>query len=75
VFRLLAPYFFTNSSKEVSKKVPPRHPSFYLKNKIKVPSSVPIFVAAAELTNHKKHDSLKQPLRKAPQKSRLHQLG
>jgi len=53
VFRLLAPYFFTNSSKEVSKKVPPRHPSFYFalkakSRKIKVPSSVLIFVAAAE---------------------------
>ena len=49
-FRLLAPYFFGNSSKEVSKKTPPRHPSFYFalkdkSRKIKVPSSVPIFVA------------------------------
>jgi len=35
VFRLLAPYFFTNSSKEVSKKVPPRHPGFYFKKQNK----------------------------------------
>ena len=39
-----------------------------------MPSSLLIFVAAAELTNHKQHDSLKHPRRKPPQKSLAHQL-
>jgi hypothetical protein len=56
--------------------MPPRHTSFYFqKAKIKVPSSLPIFVAAAELANHKQHDSLKHPRRKPPQKSLAHQLA
>jgi len=42
--------FSVNSEKEVSKKTPPRHPGFYFalkdkSRKIKVPSSVLIFVA------------------------------
>ena len=52
-FASLATPFFVNSDKEGSKKTPPQHTSFYFqKAKIKVPSSLPIFVAAAELTNH-----------------------
>jgi len=43
VFRLLAPYFFTNSSKEVSKKMPPRHPSFYFALKDKSPQNKSAF--------------------------------
>ena len=42
--------------------------------KIKVPSSLAIFVAAAGLTNYKQRNSLKQSSRKAPQKSLVHQL-
>jgi len=52
-FASLATPFFVNSDKEGSKKTPPQHTSFYFqKAKIKVPSSLPIFMAAAELTNH-----------------------
>ena len=57
-FRLLAPYFFGNSAKEVSKKTPPRHPSFYFALKDKSPQNKspffsPDFCGAAELTNQK----------------------
>jgi len=50
-FACLASNFLFFSKKKVTKEMPPRHKSFYLKIKIKVPSSFPIFVAAAELTN------------------------
>jgi len=43
VFRLLAPYFFGNSAKEVSKKTPPRHPIFYFKKQNKSPFFSPDF--------------------------------
>jgi len=48
----LASYFLFYSKKKVTKEMPPRlTQAFILKRKIKVPSSLPIFVAAAELTN------------------------
>jgi len=51
-FRPQTTYFFFNSEKEISKKIPPWHPGFYFalkdkSRKIRVPSSLPIFVVAA----------------------------
>jgi len=70
----MASHFSISSNRKVTKRVPPRQPSFILYIKNKVPSSVAIFVAAAELANYKAN-SLKHPRRKPPQKSPPHQLG
>jgi len=48
----LASYFLFNSKKKVTKEMPPRlTQAFILKSKIKVPASLVIYLAAAELTN------------------------
>jgi len=47
-----APRIFSlQQQKSKQKNAAPLNPGFYLKSKIKVPSSLPIFVAAAQLTN------------------------
>jgi len=52
VVAALATYFLFNSEKKVGKETPPRlTQAFILKSKIKVPSSLLIYLAAAELTN------------------------
>jgi len=53
-FRLLSDSLFClQQQKSKQKNAAPLNPGFYLKSEIKVPSSLPIFVAAAELTNKK----------------------
>jgi len=42
---------FLQQKESNQRNAAPLNTSFYLKSKIKVPSSLPIFVAAAELTN------------------------
>jgi len=47
-----APRIFSLQQKESNQRnAAPFNPGFYLKSEIKVPSSLPIFVAAAQLTN------------------------
>jgi len=47
----MASHFSISSNRKVTKRVPPRQPGFILNSKNKVPSSVVVFVAAAELAN------------------------